>query len=159
MSGKLGPDEVAAKLSAFVNFPSEYTQGLLLSALTSTLSSLSLTTQPPSSAEDCPQLQWADYDLLYLDDILTRPHDRLISSYVYRKTLIRKHMLHSCIQEYIAKTRHRGGSSVLETSIPRGWVIDVQFADELDELLMDDLYDLKDDMDANLSIEDPGQRK
>jgi len=47
----------------------------------------------------------------------------------------------------------------LEESIPRGWVIDIQFADELDELMMDELYDLKDDLGANLEVEDVSKRK
>jgi tubulin--tyrosine ligase len=148
-----------SRLSAFVNFPSSYTQELLLSALTSTLSRLSITENPPNNSGDCPQLQWADYDLLFLDDIMRHPTDRLISSYVYRKTLIRKHMLHNAIQEYLAKQRYRSVPTILEQSIPRGWVIDIQFADELDELLVDDLYDLKEDLDLNLSIEDPSEKK
>jgi tubulin--tyrosine ligase len=147
------------RLTALVNFPSQYTQNLLLSALTSTLSALAISEQPADSSERCPQLQWADYDVLYIDDIMSHPNDRLISSYVYRKTLIRKHMLHNAIQEYLAKQQHRGISSLLTTSIPKGWVIDVQFADELDELMMDELYDLKDDLDANLEIEDVSKRK
>jgi tubulin--tyrosine ligase len=153
------PIDLGKSLTAFVNFPSQYTQNLLLSALTSRLPSLAITTQPSKSSENCPQLQWADYDLLYIDDIMAHPQDRLISSYIYRKTLIRKHMLHNSIQEYLAKQRHRGIPSVLEQSIPRGWVIDIQFADELDELMMDELYDLKDDLDANLEIEDASKRK
>ena len=152
-------DNIRKRLTAFVNFPSQYTQNLLLTALTSTLPALAITTQPAESTEECAQLQWADYDTLYIDDIMMRPNDRLISSYIYRKTLIRKHMLHNTIQEYLAKQRHRGIPSLLETSIPRGWVIDIQFADELDELMMDELYDLKDDLDANLNIEDSSQRK
>jgi tubulin--tyrosine ligase len=151
--------DIGKRLTAFVNFPSQYTQNLLLSALTSTLPSLAITTHPAESTEECPQLQWADYDLLYIDDIMSHPQDRLISSYIYRKTLIRKHMLHNSIQEYLAKQRHRGVPSLLEESIPRGWVIDIQFADELDELMMDELYDLKDDLDANLEVEDVSERK
>lgn len=87
-----------------------------------------------------------------------KPHadqSYLISSYVYRKALIRKHQLHTTVQEYLAKTSHRGLQSVLAPKeggvggIPRGWVIDIQFADELDELLMDDLYELGEAMRKN----------
>jgi tubulin--tyrosine ligase len=156
MDGKTGAGK---RLTAFVSFPSQYTQNLLLSALTSTLHSLSISEQPAGSSEECHQLQWADYDLLYIDDIMSHPDTRLISSYVYRKTLIRKHMLHNAIQEFLAKQQHRGIPSLLTTSVPRGWVIDIQFADELDELMMDELYDLKDDLDANLEIEDVSKRK
>lgn len=151
--------ETDKKLSVFVNFPSPYTHSLILAALTSVLPSLSLTFEPPSE-HNVPDLQWADYDLLCLDTIQSNPDTQLISSYVYRKTLIRKHMLHAAVQEYLAKQRHRGNqNNVLEKGIPRGWVIDIQFADELDELLMDDLYDLREDLQENENIEDLSERK
>lgn len=151
--------EIDKKLSVFVNFPSPYTHSLILAALTSVLPALSLTFEPPTE-DDVPDLQWADYDLLCLDTIQANPDTQLISSYVYRKTLIRKHMLHTAIQEYLAKQRHRGNEeNVLEKGIPRGWAIDIQFADELDELMMDDLYDLREDLQENENIEDLSERK
>lgn len=151
--------ETDKKLSVFVNFPSPYTHSLILAALTSVLPSLSLAFEPPTE-DNVPDLQWADYDLLCLDTIQAHPEDQLISSYVYRKTLIRKHMLHTAVQEYLAKQRHRGNeNNVLEKGIPRGWVIDIQFADELDELMMDDLYDLREDLQENENIEDLSERK
>lgn len=87
-----------------------------------------------------------------------KPHadeSYLISSYIYRKALIRKHQLHTTVQEYLAKMDHRGIPSVLAPrdggvgGIPRGWVVDIQFADELDELLMDELYELGETMRRN----------
>ncbi|KAI5451833.1 putative tubulin--tyrosine ligase pby1, variant 2 [Naganishia albida] len=151
--------EIDKKLSVFVNFPSPYTHSLILAALTSVLPALSLTFEPPTE-DDVPDLQWADYDLLCLDTIQANPDTQLISSYVYRKTLIRKHMLHTAIQEYLAKQRHRGNEeNVLEKGIPRGWALDIQFADELDELMMDDLYDLREDLQENENIEDLSERK
>jgi tubulin--tyrosine ligase len=147
------------KLSVFVNFPSPYTHSLILAAVTSVLPALSLTFEPPTE-DNVPDLQWADYDLLCLDTIQSHPDSQLISSYVYRKTLIRKHMLHTAVQEYLAKQRHRGNQdNVLEKAIPRGWVIDIQFADELDELMIDDLYDLREDLLANNELEDLSERK
>jgi tubulin--tyrosine ligase len=74
----------------------------------------------------------------------------MISSYIYRKALIRKHQLHLTVTEYLAKCDHRGVSSVLrDGGVPKGWVVDLQFADELDELLMDDLYELAEGMQQN----------
>lgn len=97
----------------------------------------------------------ADYDLMTFD----KPHSDptyLISSYVYRKALIRKHQLHTTVTEYLAKCEHRGIVSPLAPpsgggvgGMPKGWVLDIQFADELDELLMDDLYELAESMQAN----------
>jgi tubulin--tyrosine ligase len=58
--------------------------------------------------------------------------------------------LHKVVQEYLAKCRHRGVRSVLENGgIPQGWVVELQFADELDELLMDDLYELNEALREN----------
>lgn len=85
----------------------------------------------------------ADYDLLSFDKPHSNPDAYQISSYIYRKALIRKHQLHLTVTEYLAKIRHRGLKSVLEDDgVPRGWVVDLQFADELDELLVDDLWEL-----------------
>jgi hypothetical protein len=143
----------AQPLTAFVNFPSPYTQSLLLSALTS-IPSIATTLLPPSD-DAPPRLQWADYDLMTFDRAYADA-SLLISSYVYRKALIRKHQLHATVAEYLAKASHRGEKSVLAIpggggagGVPRGWIVDVQFADELDELLMDDLYELADEMAAN----------
>jgi hypothetical protein len=44
-------------VTAFVNFPSPYTQNLLVKALVSTLDSISISLVPPSE-EDPPRLQW-----------------------------------------------------------------------------------------------------
>ncbi len=42
--------------------------------------------------------------------------------------------------------------------MPKGWVVDLQFADELDELLMDDLYELADGMRQNEGRSDSEKR-
>jgi hypothetical protein len=44
-------------LTAFISFPSPYTQTLLLQALVSTLPSLSISLVPPED-DDPPALQW-----------------------------------------------------------------------------------------------------
>jgi tubulin--tyrosine ligase len=88
------------------------------------------------------------------DEPHANPSRYLTSSYIYRKALIRKHQLHNTITEYLAKTRHRGQTSVLEKGgVPQGWVVDIQFADELDELLVDDLYELREAMEKNEELD------
>ncbi|KAL1408615.1 putative tubulin--tyrosine ligase pby1 [Vanrija albida] len=154
MSRDDSDDERAAPLTAFVNFPSPYTQTLLLRALAATLPAVNITVLPPDE-KNPPRLQWADYDLMTFD----KPHadpSYQISSYIYRKALIRKHQLHATVQEYLAKADHRGEKSVLAApenggvgGMPKGWTIDIQFADELDELLLDDLYELAQAMQLN----------
>ncbi|GMK58321.1 hypothetical protein CspeluHIS016_0503530 [Cutaneotrichosporon spelunceum] len=119
---------------------------LLERALVAVLPALEMSSEAPEG--DPPRLQWADYDLLAFD---VPRHDPayLVSSYVYRKALIRKHQLHTTVDEYRAKCRHRGVDTPLDKGMPKGWVLDIQFADELDELLMDDLYELDEALREN----------
>ncbi|OCF62092.1 cytoplasmic protein [Kwoniella mangroviensis CBS 10435] len=138
-------------VEAFVSFPSPYTQSLLVQALVSVLPFIKISLAPYSEDQP-PALQWADYDLLSFDLPHSNPTKYLISSYVYRKALIRKHQLHSTIQAYLAKCQHRNIQSILspeEGGVPKGWNVELQFLDELDELLLDDLYDLNEGMQRN----------
>lgn len=52
--------------------------------------------------------------------------------------MIRKHYLHNTIVSYLAKHPE----SPLAQAIPKTWSIDIAFADELDELWADELYEL-----------------
>jgi tubulin--tyrosine ligase len=99
----------------------------------------------------------ADYDLMSFDKPHENPRDYLISSYIYRKALIRKHQLHLTIAEYLAKARDRGHVSVLDKEAggwPMGWNVEIQFADELDEMWVDELYELADALRANEDVEE-----
>ncbi|ORY34628.1 tubulin-tyrosine ligase family-domain-containing protein [Naematelia encephala] len=146
------------RLTTFVSFPSPYTQSLLVSALVSTIPNLALSLAPYPE-DDPPSLQWADYDLLSFDKPHANPSRYLISSYIYRKALIRKHQLHMTIAEYLAKIRHRGQHSVLEEGgVPKGWIVDIQFTDELDELLVDDLYELAEQLRENEEVSEDAKR-
>jgi tubulin---tyrosine ligase len=88
-------------------------------------------------------IQWSSYD--EIDHALTHSahHDVRSSSYVIRKALIRKHFLSHCIHSYL--TKHPG--SVLRTAVPKTWEIEISFADELDDLWVDELWDLSDVLD------------
>lgn len=99
---------------------------------------------PPSDADATPtdyNAYIADYDLLPFDAILSK--GALCSSYMIRKALIRKH--------YLAQSLHAFGvkRNISTDVAPRSWALDIQFADELDELLADDLYDVRDALTAN----------
>ncbi|PWZ00347.1 TTL-domain-containing protein [Testicularia cyperi] len=101
-------------------------------------------------------LYLADYDLLPFEHLLPSSLEHndkgkgkqpQCSSYVIRKALIRKHYLASALHSYAVKT---GGRAEIYTSCtPRTWHLEIQFADELEELLMDDLYDLGEVLEAN----------
>lgn len=110
---------------------------------------ISATEEPPANGDDgAPDADAyiADYDLLPFDRIFER--GALCSSYMIRKALIRKHYLAQALEMFAAK---RGA----DTSVaPMTWLLDCQFADELDELLADDLYQLKELLDENAQKDD-----
>jgi len=83
-------------------------------------------------------IQWSSYD--EIDHVLTHSdhHNVLSSSFVIRKALIRKHFLSRCIHSYL--TKHP--ESVLQTAVPKTWDIEISFADDLDDLWVDELWDL-----------------
>jgi len=87
-------------------------------------------------------VQWSTYDSI--DHELTHEnHAILSSSYTFRKALIRKHFLSRCIHSYL--TKHN--QSLLKKAIPRTWDLEISYADELDEMWSDELWDLGDELD------------
>ncbi|KAI0079605.1 TTL-domain-containing protein [Panus rudis PR-1116 ss-1] len=88
-------------------------------------------------------LQWSTYDAINHDLTYTNPSRVLSSSYVIRKALIRKHYLSRCIQTRL--TKHP--ESALSNGTPKTWDVELSFADELDELFNDELWDLRDCLD------------
>ncbi|KAH0590543.1 hypothetical protein H2248_000688 [Termitomyces sp. 'cryptogamus'] len=92
----------------------------------------------PQSLSDSYLIQWASYDLI--DHELTHQNRQkvLSSSYIFRKALIRKHFLSRCLTSYT--TKHP--SSPLKVAIPKTYEIEISFADELDEMWADDLWEL-----------------
>ncbi|CAO1624899.1 unnamed protein product [Parajaminaea phylloscopi] len=89
-----------------------------------------------------------DYDLIPFESVQTAPQTATSSSYCIRKALIRKNWLHTSVHAYDVKHEHKGSRRPLDC-LPKTWSIDVQFADDLDELLIDDLYDLAQEMEGN----------
>ncbi|KEP52228.1 tubulin-tyrosine ligase [Rhizoctonia solani 123E] len=140
-------DATAMKnFTAYVTWPSDLIVGLVETALRDiggpeVLSQIA----PEEHADPGPLLQWTTYDSLvhaltleYLDTVLT-------SSYNIRKALIRKHFLHQTITSYLTKTPN----SVLRKAVPQTWLIDISFADELDDAWADELWDLSIELEKN----------
>ncbi|KAF5382966.1 hypothetical protein D9757_006393 [Collybiopsis confluens] len=101
------------------------------------LSSLELSIQIVSaSSEKPPLLQWSSYDEIEHD--FSKLDSVLQSSYIIRKCLIRKHFLSKCLFSYM--TKHP--NSILKDAWPRTYEIEISFADELDELFADELWEL-----------------
>ncbi|KZO93457.1 hypothetical protein CALVIDRAFT_539900 [Calocera viscosa TUFC12733] len=150
MSGPSPP----TPFTAFVKFPSAFLTGLITITLRRQFPLLLILPSLPSPTP-IPLLQFADYDVL--DHELTLDHvnkqDVLSSSYVIRKSLIRKHYLASAVAQYLAKHP----ASLLATSVPRTWAVEMRFADELDEMWADELWDLGQEMDGQEEKE--GQEK
>ncbi|KDN52599.1 TTL-domain-containing protein [Tilletiaria anomala UBC 951] len=120
--------------------------------------------------ETTHELYLTDYDLIPFEQLLgagvsvnSKPHQELegettssdsvqrsnrqaqCSSYVIRKALIRKHHLASTLHLHSVKQKSIssiGTGKTAEDCTPRTWHIELQYADDLDELLIDELYDL-----------------
>ncbi|KIK06838.1 hypothetical protein K443DRAFT_88429 [Laccaria amethystina LaAM-08-1] len=88
-------------------------------------------------------LQWSTYDSLDHERAYFNRSTALSSSYTFRKSLIRKHFLSRAIYAYLKKNP----DSLLSNAAPRTYEIELSFADELDEMWTDELWDLGAELD------------
>jgi len=139
-SGRVpGESNCMDPLLFFVKWPSApLTESLIRKALLAlpNINSASICSVRPQSFSKL--IQWSSYDEI---DHASTHHDIVrvrSSSYVIRKALIRKHFLSHCIRSYLTKYPR----SVLRTAVPRTWEIEISFADELDDLWADELWEL-----------------
>lgn len=124
--------------NAFVSFPdAEYTASLIRGALSKLGSNVTITSTVPEDTDGLT-VQWSTYDDINHELTLKNPRNVLSGCYIIRKSLIRKHFLHRALQGYMAKHPN----SILGTAVPHTWDIEINHLDELDELWVDDLYDL-----------------
>lgn len=124
------------------------TESLVRKALAAIKPSPSIDDKVPEEFDKL--IQWSTYDAIEHELTLACPETVLSSSYTIRKALIRKHYLAHCIRSYVAKHPE----SLLATSVPRTWDLDISFADELDEKWADELFDLGQELDES----EPGER-
>ncbi|KAF8609235.1 tubulin-tyrosine ligase [Ceratobasidium sp. AG-I] len=130
----------------FVTWPSSHITELIETALRDIAGPEVLSTDEPDEDTDPGHLlQWSTYDSLVHSLTLDYPTKVLSSSYTIRKALIRKHFLHRTVVNYLAKTPE----SVLKKTVPRTWPIEISFADELDELWSDELWDLSTELEES----------
>lgn len=126
--------------TAIVSWPSAPLTASLVQKSLSSLDPLPAIVQHLPSSTKNGVLQWATYD--EIDHELTNSHDHhtdvLSSSYTFRKALTRKHFLSRTIHSYLTKNP----DSVLGRAVPKTFELEISFADELDEILADDLWDL-----------------
>ncbi|KAG1755124.1 tubulin-tyrosine ligase family-domain-containing protein [Suillus paluster] len=130
--------------AAFVSWPSApLTESLVKRALSNL--PVSIVTSLPGTHECLRLLQWSTYDAIDHDLTHRNPDHVLSSSYTIRKALIRKHYLARCIHSYL--TKHL--DSVLKDAVPRTWDLEISYADELDEMWSDQLWDLGNEIDSS----------
>ncbi|KAG7450353.1 tubulin-tyrosine ligase [Guyanagaster necrorhizus] len=133
--------------TAFISWPSApLTASLVRKSLSSLDPSPVIVQHLPNSTKN-GVLQWATYD--EIDHELTYSHDHhsdvLSSAYTFRKALTRKHFLSCTIHSYLTKNP----SSILGRAVPKTFELEISFADELDEILADDLWDLSSILDID----------
>ncbi|KIM48050.1 hypothetical protein M413DRAFT_439754 [Hebeloma cylindrosporum] len=135
-------------VNAFVSWPSApLTNSLVHKALTSISTPSPLIFKERVERADDPLLQWCTYDDMDHELAHEQRNSVLSSSYTFRKALIRKHFLSRIIQSYLKK--HPG--SILRDAVPRTFEIEISFADELDEMWTDELWELGDELELKCS--------
>ncbi|KAG9050574.1 hypothetical protein FS837_004431 [Tulasnella sp. UAMH 9824] len=132
------------ELVAFVSWPSEFVSNLVRKSLLKSLPGVDISfyTSPEeveALADSPPEpglniLQWSTYDVIL--------HELTLRASLQPQTFV----------NYL--TKHP--ESPLTRAVPKTWSIDIAFADELDELWADELYDLGELIDAgNDGNDDP----
>lgn len=100
-----------------------------------------------AQTNDDPLLQWSTYDEIDHERVHLNHGTVLSSSYIFRKALIRKHYLSRVIHSFL--TKHP--SSVLSNATPRTYEIEISFADELEEMWTDELWELGNELNSETS--------
>ncbi|KAI0068459.1 tubulin-tyrosine ligase [Artomyces pyxidatus] len=137
---------------AFVSWPSApLTHSLVSKALSTLQETIHIASVSPHSFQRL--LQWSTYDTIDHDLTHSEQHRVLSSSHIIRKALIRKHFLARCIHEYLVKHP----TSILRNAVPQTWDLEISFADELDDMWADDLWELSEAIEGANAPGCPGK--
>lgn len=123
---------------------SEYLHDALVESLERNLMDLKISSDVEliTSKPHCDKIfQYGDYEQLNFDQVMV-DSNYLICSYVYRKSLIRKHYLAHTIHSYVVKHP----DSILVSAFPETFQIEVDYAEFLDDAL-DECYELRDEIE------------
>jgi hypothetical protein len=145
---------------ALIDYDDDYVQPLIMAAMKSLLPADSFTlVKPPSSwSKSSPEIALPDliaepnakvlqimpYESIDFDFASSHPDTCLVNSYVIRKALIRKHFLSATVDNWVAKHPN----SVLKTHVKRSEAFEVDFAEFLDDALIE-AFDLRESLDKN----------
>ncbi|TEA20356.1 putative tubulin--tyrosine ligase PBY1 [Colletotrichum sidae] len=155
-----------ADFHAIINYEDSYVQPLILDAMNRLFpGKFSLLPAPPSTdaepalatalpSPDTRILHIAPYESLDFDHVASHPSTALVNSYVIRKALIRKHYLSATVDHWVAKHP----SSALKTHVRRGEHFEVDYAEFLDDALVE-AFDLRESMDRNETVEGAAARE
>ncbi|TFK76949.1 TTL-domain-containing protein [Pluteus cervinus] len=129
----------ASSLQVFVEWPhAPLTKSLVIAALKSLDIPFTVLDKLSERSENKPLLQWATYDAIDHEITFKERELALSSCYTFRKALIRKHFLSRTVHSYTTKRP----LSILKSAIPRTFELELTFADELDEMWTDELWEL-----------------
>lgn len=129
-----------------IDYPDAYVQPLVLRALDklSKIDVRLVTTMDQLPSPSSRVLQIIAYEKLDFEHAMDQPTTSLIGSYTIRKALIRKHYLSTTVSTWLVKRPN----SVLSTRFKPGVHFELDFAEFLDEALVD-AWDLNDSMARN----------
>jgi tubulin--tyrosine ligase len=134
-------------ISAYVSWPAApLTDSLVRSALHGLSAPVTFVNREDLDDAQKP-LQWSTYDEVDHELTLVKRDTLLSSTYTFRKALIRKHFLSRIIRSYLTKKP----KSILCWACPRTFELEISFADELDEMWADELWELGSELEANSS--------
>ncbi|KAJ4293888.1 hypothetical protein N0V88_005402 [Collariella sp. IMI 366227] len=156
------------RVYALIDYADDYVQPLIMAAMEALLPPDSYTlVKPPAtwSASASPDISLKDiipdaepgakilqimpYESLDFDHAATHSGTCLINSYMIRKALIRKHFLSATVDNWVAKHP----ASVLKTNVKRSEHFEVDYAEFLDDALVE-AFDLRESMEKNASLID-----
>ena len=156
---------------ALVEYNDAYVQPLILSAMESLLPAHGYTlVKPPSTwsatsnpdislssllpSPDAKILQIMPYESLDFEYAATHSSTTLLNSYMIRKALIRKHFLSATVDAWVSKHP----DSVLKTHVKRAEAFEVDYAEFLDDALVE-AWDLRASLEKNEQLLEEGKEE
>ncbi|KAH9809256.1 tubulin-tyrosine ligase family-domain-containing protein [Melampsora americana] len=123
-----------------INYQEPYTLKIIKNAIKNKLPEVHIIENLNESDQvEIGVIQIADYDFIDWDIVQRFPKEVMVNAYPIRKALIRKNYLSKTLYSYFNKF------------IPETWRFELAYFDELDELFLDELYDLKLILNQNLN--------
>ncbi|KAF8542472.1 tubulin-tyrosine ligase family-domain-containing protein [Trichophaea hybrida] len=142
------------RVYALVDYEDAYVEPKILAALRKYVPSITAVRDPSELPQtgDVKVLTWSAYEKIPFEEVVENPDTILSCSYIIRKALIRKHHLALTVRHHIAKNP----ASILTTSFPITCDFELDFAEFLDEALME-AYEVAESL-ADNEKKEPNER-